>query len=354
MNDNDASVELRDSVQAARRAGTSLCIRAGDSKAFYGRETGGETLDVSRHRGITRYDPTELVISARAGTPLVLIEQALDARGQMLAFEPPHYGDTATLGGTIACNLSGPRRASAGAARDFVLGCRIINGKGEMLSFGGEVMKNVAGYDVSRLMCGALGTLGVLLDVSLKVLPRPEAEITLSLPLGEHQAIARLHDWGQQPLPVTASCHDGINLYVRLSGAQGAVAAAHRLVGGDELSDGARFWNRLREQRSGFFVSQQPLWRLSLASDTPPLPIPGKWLYEWGGALRWLVSDAPAATIRDTAVAAGGHAVLYRGGDRTGEVFHPLTDGLMAIHRRLKLAFDPDGILNPGRMYPEF
>jgi glycolate oxidase FAD binding subunit len=353
MVDADASAELRDSVQAARRAGTALCIRAGNSKSFYGRKICGETLDISRHCGITHYDATELVISARAGTPLTLIEQALDQQGQMLAFEPPHYGAGATLGGTIACNLSGPRRASAGAARDFVLGCRIINGKGEILSFGGEVMKNVAGYDVSRLMCGALGTLGVLLEMSLKVLPRPEAEITLSLPLDDHQALARLHDWAQQPLPISASCHDGINLYVRLSGTLGAVAAARKLIGGEEVPDGAHFWTRLREQQAGFFAAKKPLWRLSLASDTAPLPIAGKWLYEWGGALRWLVSEAAPATIRAAAEAAGGHAVLYRGGDRDGAVFHPLPDGLMAVHRKLKRAFDPDGILNPGRMYPE-
>jgi glycolate oxidase FAD binding subunit len=354
MVEADASAELRDHVQAARHAGTPLCIRSGNSKAFYGREACGETLDISRHCGITRYDASELVISARAGTPLTLIEQTLEQQGQMLAFEPPHYGAGATLGGTIACNLSGPRRASAGAARDFVLGCRIINGKGEILSFGGEVMKNVAGYDVSRLMCGALGTLGVLLDVSLKVLPRPEAETTLSLPLGDRRALARLHDWAQQPLPVSASCHDGINLYVRLSGAHGAVAAARKLIGGDEVPDDARFWTRLREQQAGFFAAQKPLWRLSLASDTAPLPIAGKWLYEWGGALRWLVSEVAPATIRAAAEAADGHAVLYRGGDRDGAVFHPLPEELVAVHRRLKRAFDPDGILNPGRMYPEF
>lgn len=353
MSDADASHLLQERVQTAYRAAAPLCIRAGNSKVFYGRDGSGEILYVGDHRGITCYEPTELVITARAGTPLSTVEQTLHEHGQMLAFEPPHFGDSATLGGTIACNLSGPRRASAGAARDFVLGCRIVNGKGEILSFGGEVMKNVAGYDVSRLMCGALGTLGVLLEVSLKVLPRPEAETTLCLEVSDRQALARLHEWAQQPLPVSASCHDGSNLHVRLSGTQGAVNAARKLIGGDEVADGARFWRRLREQQSGFFASQSPLWRLSLASDAAPLPVEGKWLYEWNGALRWLVSTAAPASIRTVAGAEGGHAVLFRGGDRAGAVFHPLPDALMSIHKKLKQAFDPNAILNPGRMYPE-
>lgn len=353
MIDADASLALQARIQAAYGAAAPLSIRGGNSKGFYGREAGGDVLDVSGHRGITHYEPTELVITARAGTPLGAVEQALQEHGQMLAFEPPHFGAGATLGGTVACNLSGPRRVSAGAARDFVLGCRLINGKGEILSFGGEVMKNVAGYDVSRLMCGALGTLGVLLEVSLKVLPRPDAETTLSLQLGDRQALARLHEWAQQPLPVSASCHDGSNLYVRLSGTQGAVSSARKLIGGDEVADGVRFWHRLREQQSGFFASQQPLWRLSLASDVAPLPLAGKCLYEWGGALRWLVSTAAPASIRAAAEAAGGHAVLFRGGDRAGAVFHPLPEALMSIHKQLKQAFDPNAIFNPGRMYPE-
>lgn len=353
MIDQDIGTVLQERIRTAQRERIPLCVRGGDSKAFYGREVKGEALDVAGHCGIVRYEPTELVITARAGTPLQVIEQALGAHNQMLAFEPPHYGDSATLGGTIACNFSGPRRAWSGAARDFVLGCRIVNGNGDILSFGGEVMKNVAGYDVSRLMCGALGTLGVLLEVSLKVLPRPEAETTLSLQVSDRQALIKLHDWAQQPLPLSATCHDGSNLYVRVSGAHGAVNAARKLIGGDELPDGASFWTRLREQQSGFFSTQQPVWRLSLASDTSPPPLEGKWLYEWGGALRWLVSDVSPASVRAAAGAAGGHAVLFRGGDRAGPVFHPLPDALSAVHKKLKRAFDPDGIFNPGRMYPD-
>ena len=354
MSDRDMTAELQERVRAARDPHTPLSIRGGGSKAFYVRDVHGETLDVGGHAGIVRYEPTELVISARAGTPLRDIEAALAQHGQMLAFEPPHFSERATLGGTVACNLSGPRRAWAGAARDFVLGCRIVNGRGEVLAFGGEVMKNVAGYDVSRLMCGAFGTLGVLLEVSLKVLPRPEAETTLCLAVDGRKALTRLHDWAQQPLPLSASCHDGSNLYVRLSGAAGAVAAARKLVGGDELPDTARFWTRLREQQLGFFDTRQPLWRLSLASDAAPLPLAGKWLYEWGGALRWLVSDESPESIRAAAETAQGHATLFRGAPAGSAVFHPLPDALLSIHRKLKQAFDPDGILNPGRLYPDF
>lgn len=354
MSEQDISARLQDRVRAAGASRTALSIRGGGSKAFYGRIATGDRLEVAGHRGIINYEPTELVITARAGTPLSELEQALDEHNQMLAFEPPHYGDNATLGGTIACNLSGPRRATAGAARDFVLGSQVINGKGEILHFGGEVMKNVAGYDVSRLMCGALGTLGVLLDVSLKVLPRPETETTLTLQINAAAALRELHDWARQPLPISASCHDGSNLYVRLSGAQGAVHAARKRIGGDELADAGRFWERLREQRLGFFSTQQPVWRLSLASDTAPLPLAGKWLYEWNGALRWLVSDAAPETVRSAVAAVGGHATLFRGGSERDVVFHPLPEGLMRIHRQLKQAFDPLGILNPGRLYREF
>ncbi len=353
MSDQDISTDLQERVCAAAHQPTAVCIRGGDSKAFYGRTVAGEVLQVGGHRGIINYAPTELVITARAGTPLSELEQALAAHRQMLAFEPPHYGEGATLGGTIACNLSGPRRAWAGAARDFLLGCRLINGKGESLSFGGEVMKNVAGYDVSRLMCGAMGTLGVLLEVSLKVLPRPEAEATLCLQISDSEALGQLHTWARRCLPISASCHDGSELSLRLSGTQGAVDAARKRLGGEAVSDSELFWQRLREQRHAFFHTQKPLWRLSLASDTPPLPLDGKWLYEWGGALRWLISEAPPRMVRAAVEKVGGHATLFRGGDRDGAVFQPLPAGLLKLHRNLKQAFDPHGIFNRGRLYPD-
>lgn len=349
MHDQDVSRKLREQVQAAFESREPLRIVGGGSKAFYGRAVAGSLLAAGEHRGVTDYEPMELVITARAGTTLREIEETLAGEGQMLPFEPPHYGDAATLGGTVACNLSGPRRAYAGAARDFVLGTRVVNGRGEMLTFGGQVMKNVAGYDVSRLMTGALGTLGVLLEVSLKVLPRPELEVTLVQERQQDDALERLHDWAGLPLPVSASCiHDG-KLYVRLSGSDAGVTAARRQVGGEELPHGTDLWDHVREHRHAFFQREGTLWRLSVASDAP-VP-PGEVLLEWGGALRWLYSDASAEQVRDWADAGGGHATRFRGGE--GEVFHPLPAGLLAVQRRLKEAFDPAGILNPGRMYPE-
>ncbi|MEN8179016.1 MAG: glycolate oxidase subunit GlcE [Pseudomonadota bacterium] len=352
MQDQGISTQLQERVNQALEANAPLRIRGGGSKDFYGREPVGEPLDVSAHQGIVNYEPTELVVTARAGTPLRVIEQALAGENQLLPFEPPHLGDSATLGGAIACNHSGPRRPYAGAARDFVLGSRVLNGRGEILSFGGEVMKNVAGYDVSRLMCGALGTLGVLLEISLKVLPKAESEITLVYRSNFVDALETLHNWGQKPYPISASCFDGDSLYVRLSGEDRAVQAARKLMGGEPLAEGESFWNKLKEQQHGFFRSSRPLWRLSVASDTPPMEVDGKCLYEWGGAQRWLASNAEPDMIREAAVEAGGHATLFRGGDRA-QAFQPLPAGLLAIHRRLKQAFDPKGILNPGRMYED-
>ena len=353
MNDYDLGPQLQEQVRQALATATPLCIAGGDSKAFYGRAPVGERLELGAHRGILNYEPTELVITARAGTPLRNIEQTLAEITQMLAFEPPHLGAGATLGGTIACNLSGPRRAYAGAARDFLLGTRIINGRGEILRFGGEVMKNVAGYDVSRLMCGALGTLGVLLDISLKVLPRPETELTVAQPCSAQQALERMHALGRLPLPFSASLYDGDTLFLRLSGTERGVSAARDQVGGDELPHGDELWHQVREQRHEFFSTGQPLWRLSLDSAAPPLGIQGRWLYEWGGAQRWLVGDADARSVRSLAQAHAGHATLYRGDGRGEEVFHPLPDALLNLQRRLKQAFDPHGIFNPGRMYRE-
>ena len=350
----DRSEQLRDQVLAAAASETALRIVGGDTKAFLGRATAGEPLVTREHSGIVNYEPTELVITARAGTPLAEIEAALDAHNQILGFEPPHLGAGATLGGTVACNLSGPRRAYAGAARDFVLGSKVLNGKGEILQFGGEVMKNVAGYDVSRLMTGAMGTLGVLLEVSVRVVPRPETHITLARKTTPDEALFLLHRWAGKALPITATCFHGDTLYVRLCGTPRAVEAARQRVGGDLVDAGLGFWRKLREQQHAFFTAKKPIWRLSVASNTPPGDLEGKWLYEWGGALRWLVSDAPAEEIRAWAKHAGGHATLVHNKPQTDDVFQPLDPGLMRLHHNLKKAFDPAGILNPGRMYAEF
>lgn len=263
----------------------------------------------------------------------------------------------ATVGGCVAAGLSGPRRATAGSVRDFVLGVKLLDGKGEILNFGGQVMKNVAGYDVSRLMAGALGTLGLLLEVSLKVLPKPPAEATLRLELPQDQAIETMNRWGGQPLPISATCWQGTQmgglLTVRLSGARAAVAAARGKIGGEAVDDADAFWRGVREQQDGFFSGAAVLWRLSLPSKRAPLALPGEPLIEWGGALRWLAFDGPAAAVREAAARAGGHATRFRGGDRPEGVFHPLPAPLMAIHRNLKRNFDPQGLFNPGRLYPE-
>lgn len=348
----DIADSLQQHVAAAIGDKTPLHIIGGGSKQFLGRHVDGQALPVGGHRGIISYEPTELVITARAGTPLDKINDTLTEQQQMLPFEPPQFGDGATLGGTIACGLSGPRRPYTGSARDFVLGCRMINGKGEILHFGGEVMKNVAGYDAARLMTGAFGTLGVLLDISLKVLPRPEAEITLIQECTATEAIASMNAYAGRPLPLSATCFNEGRLYVRLSGTHSAVNPSINKLGGETLADSTTFWRDLREQTLPFFASSARLWRVSVPSSSPPLVLPGHWLLEWGGAQRWLISDADPEHVRQSATNAGGHATLFRNGNRRSEIFQPLAPGLLRLHHKLKQAFDPLGLFNPGRMYP--
>jgi glycolate oxidase FAD binding subunit len=349
----DIAQQLADQVHAAVAGNTPLAICGAGSRAFLGRPVEGEPLPVCGHAGIVQYEPRELVITARAGTPLVAIEAELAAAGQMLAFEPPRFAADSTLGGAIASGLSGPRRACCGAARDFVLGCRIINGKGEILRFGGQVMKNVAGYDVSRLMVGAFGTLGVLLEVSLKVLPVAAASLTLVREYPADQALQRMRELAGKPVSVDAGCHVDGTLYLRLSGSHEAVQAARRKLGGELLDDDASFWRRLRDLQLPCFDGAQPLWRFSVPAASPLLPPEGAWLIEWGGAQRWLKTSVDAGAVRDAAARAGGHATLFRNGARN-DIFHPLPAGLLALHRNLKRAFDPHGIFNPGRVYPDF
>jgi FAD/FMN-containing dehydrogenases len=333
----------------------SLRIRGSGSKDFYGRAVvEGALLELKHQRGIVYYEPRELVVTARTGTPLAEIEATLAQQAQMLAFEPPYFGAHATLGGTVACGLSGPRRPYSGAARDFVLGVKTVNGKGDVLCFGGQVMKNVAGYDLARLLTGSLGTLGILLEVSLKVMPLPACELSLRIETDPTDALRHMNAWAGQPLPLSASCYDGEALYFRLSGTQGAVRAARNALGGDEVSKASAFWESLREHRHSFFAGATPVWRISLAPATPAMNLPGRWLLDWGGAQRWLKSEASCAHIRAAVEAGGGHATLFRGGNRAGEVFHPLAPSLHSLHRRLKNAFDPKGILNPGRMYRDW
>ena len=343
-------------VQAAAAARKPLCLRAGGTKDFYGNTPRGEILDPRVWSGIEDYEPSELVMTVRAGTPLAEVEATLAAQDQMLAFEPPHFGAGATLGGCVAAGLAGPRRASSGytygSLRDFVLGARLLDGHGRLLRFGGTVMKNVAGYDVSRVLAGSLGVLGLIVDVSIKVLPRPRAEATLQFECDEPTALDRLNDWGGEPLPLSASAWQDGCLRLRLSGSEAGVRSAALRLGGERLPEDAAqaYWRDLREQSLAFFVGSTPLWRIAVPSTAEAVALEGAMLVEWGGGQRWLRSALPAADIRARAQALGGHATLFRGGDRGQGVFTPLSPALHGIHRRLKAEFDPAGVFNPGRL----
>lgn len=353
-------------TERVRAAAAPLCIRGAGSKDFYGNAPQGEILDTRGHRGIVAYEPTELVITAKCGTPLAEIEAALAEKGQCLPCEPPRFSAHSTIGGVVAAGLSGPRRASAGSLRDYVLGVLLLDGNARELNFGGRVMKNVAGYDVSRVIAGSLGTLGLILEVSLKVQPKPAAEATLRFAMSEADALERLNRWRGQPLPIVASAwHDGA-LTLRLAGARAAVEAAQQKLGARGAAEAvpatatmeaapSGFFDELRDQTLPFFATDT-LWRLSVPPVAAPLDLPGEQLIEWGGAQRWLKSDAPAEMIRAAAAAVGGSATLYRAPAelkaRVG-AFAPLPAALLALHRQLKAAFDPRGIFNPGRLYPE-
>ena len=360
--------DLRDRILAAQAAKTPLRLRGAGTKDFYGEELNGEIVDTRALAGIVDYEPSELVITARCGTALSQIEATLARHGQFLAFEPPAFGGDPTIGGVVAAGLSGPRRMSAGATRDFVLGASLLNARGELLHFGGQVMKNVAGFDVSRALCGSLGILGLITQVSLKVLPRPRAQTTLRFEVDGAGALDRFNAWRAQPLPISAtSWHDGI-ASVRLSGSPSAVRAARDTLGGEAMDEtrSETWWSSLRDQTLQFFRDGLArLWRLSLPA-TAPLDLfggpsrpsmasgalgllPGAGLIEWSGALRWLRSDAPADEIRALAERAGGTAALWHG-QRNGPMFHPLAPSNLELHRRLKSEFDPHAIFNRGRM----
>lgn len=355
---------LIDQVRAAHADGAPLELRGGGTKAFYGEPPRGRVLDTRRHAGILNYQPTELVVTAACGTPLAQLEAELAAKGQALAFEPPHFGPGATVGGMVAAGLSGPSRASAGAVRDHLLGAALIDARGELMQFGGEVMKNVAGYDVSRVLAGSLGTLGLIAAVSLKVLPVAPATATVRFRLGEAAALDRLNAWGGQPLPLDASAWWDGTLLVRLRGADAAVhaALARMASAGGEPVDATQatpFWTGLREQTDEFFAKAAaaaghgaPLWRLSVPQTAPPLGLSGEQLIEWHGAQRWWCTAAPAAAVRRAAASVGGHATLFRTQDKSPGAFTPLDAPVAAIHHALKHSFDPDGLFCPGRLYP--
>jgi glycolate oxidase FAD binding subunit len=356
-----ALAELVEQVRAARAAKAALDIRGGGTKAFYGGEPQGLPLDVKGLAGISSYEPSELVVTVRAGTPLAELEAALAEQGQCLPFEPPRFAEGGTVGGMVAAGLAGPARAAVGGVRDYVLGAAVLNGQAEVLSFGGQVMKNVAGYDVSRALAGSMGVLGVICEVSLKVLPLPPATLTLRLEAEQADAIRRVNEWGGQPLPLNASAWwDGM-LVLRLSGAHAAVQAAFQKIGGELIAPETAntFWRGLRDHADEFFIGAARaveagagLWRLSVPATTPPLKLSGEQLLEWGGAQRWICTAAPASLLREVAATAGGHAVLFRSRDKRAGAFAPLKPALERIQRELMRAFDPDGLFNRGRLLP--
>jgi len=359
---------LVDRVRAARADKTPLDIRGGGTKAFYGEPAQGEPLDLAGLSGISSYEPSELVVTARAGTPLAELEATLAAAGQCLPFEPPRFAQPthaglggSTVGGMVAAGLAGPARAAVGGVRDYVLGATLLNGRAELLNFGGTVMKNVAGYDVSRALAGSMGCLGVICEVSLKVLPLAHATLTLRLEMDEGQAIQRLNEWAGRPLPLNASAWWEGTLVLRLAGAAAAVTAAREALGGEvvEARLAAGFWHGLRDHGDEFFAGAAravaggaTLWRLSVPATTAPLRLSGEQLIEWGGAQRWLCTSLAASVVREAAAAAGGHATLFRTQDKRPGVFTPLSPPLQRIQRELKAAFDPDGVFNRGRLYP--
>jgi glycolate oxidase FAD binding subunit len=363
--DNEPALQrLVDQVHTAAAEGRALRVCGGGSKAFYGLPTKGDRLDAGSLVGISSHEPTELVITARGGTPLAHVEAELAEHGQCLPFEPPHFayhpGTEATLGGMVAAGLAGPSRASVGSVRDYLLGATLLNGRGEVVSFGGQVMKNVAGYDVARLLAGSLGILGVIVDVSLKVLPVAPASATLRWPVEQAEALRLMNEWAGRPLPINASAWWDDMLVVRLRGAHAAVRAAIGTLGGEAVEPAlaTHFWNGLRNHSDEFFAKARAaveaggaLWRLSLPSTAAPLHLSGEQLIEWGGAQRWLCTTTPAAVVRDAAAQAGGHAVLFHAVNKAAGVFAPLGDPLERLHADLKRAFDPAGVFNRGRMF---
>lgn len=360
-----ALTPLADRIRAAAAAVAPLRIRGGGSKDFYGQALTGDVLDTRALCGVTSYEPSELVVTALAGTPLAQLEQLLAGQSQYLPFEPPYFGAAATVGGMVAAGLSGPARASSGAVRDYVLGVQMFSGQAQLLRFGGQVIKNVAGYDVSRLMAGSMGTLGLITEVSLKVLPRPVAEATVRMETDQADALRRLSGWAARPLPLNASAWQRIDgrglLHVRLRGAQAAVRAGCHAIGGERMDDqkAHAFWHSLREQSAGFFnrTDDTCLWRLSVPDAAGVMPLAAdEALLEWGGAVRWVhACAAQAPDLRAAAQSLGGNATLFRraadGTPADTPVFQPLAPALLRIHRALKQQFDPAGIFGPGRMF---
>lgn len=343
--------ELQDRVRSAAAARQPLCIVGGDSKRHVGREPAGEPVDMSAYAGVVDYQPSELVVTVRAGTTVSDLQQLLAGENQVLSCEPPEFGGRATIGGTLACNLSGPSRPWQGSIRDHVLGVRIINGKGEHLRFGGQVMKNVAGYDVSRLMAGAMGTLGIVTEVTLKVAPRPEATATVVRSCNAGDALRAMNALCRTPLPITGACWNDGDLYVRLAGAASAVAAAADRIEGSALPGDAEFWTGLREMSLPFFGDANDLWCISLRPSHAHFLEDADWLLDWRGARRWLARRCDRGSLDDSIADAGAEAWQVCGAGADDEVFPPRSEPYRRMLLQLKQALDPGAIFNPGRLY---
>jgi glycolate oxidase FAD binding subunit len=353
---------IRAHQERLREAREPLRFIGHGSKDFYGGPLAGEPLSTLALNGVTAYEPSELFISVLAGTPVFDVEALLAQHRQRFAFEPPRFGARGTMGGMVAAGLSGPARAALGSVRDHLLGAVMINGRGELLSFGGTVMKNVAGFDVSRVLAGSLGQLGLITEVTVKVVPLPAAVATLRFEFDQSAALMAMNRWGGEPLPIEASAWWDGALLLRLAGAQAAVEAATRKLGGDVIPPelAGAFWLGLRDHSDEFFIGAERavaggarMWRLSLPSTAPALKLHGEQLIDWGGAQRWVVTPMEPAAVREAAAGVGGHATLFRALDKQPGAFAPLSAPLAAIHGRLKASFDPHGVFNPGRLYPD-
>ncbi|MGK0270345.1 MAG: glycolate oxidase FAD binding subunit [Cocleimonas sp.] len=357
ITNNDISIELQNSVKVAISDKSPLYIHGGNSKLFFGNIVDAKPLDISPHTGIIDYEPTELCITVRAGTLLSDIEKVLTAENQILPFEPPQYSPNATIGGALATGISGPRRAYTGSVRDAILGVKIINGEGEIVSFGGQVMKNVAGYDLSRMMVRSQGTLGVILEVSIRLLPKPKDEITISLEGSQSFAINFFQSLRTQQLPVTASAWFNDQAFLRLSGSEKSLAfQLKEMISNNKASpveNPSQFWNDIRDHKHHFFGRMdKPLWRLSLPPAADEIKqINDNQLIEWGGAQRWVNTNTPPNIVHSSANSRNGYATLFQGNIPETSCFPKLDDNLLKLHRQLKNNMDPNHIFNPGRMY---
>jgi glycolate oxidase FAD binding subunit len=350
----EARAVIAQKVYEAAQSHTPLRLMGGGTHASLAACSVGEPLSLGGLSGVIAYEPSELVITVGAATPIATVQATLAKHNQMLAFEPMLAEGRATVGGAVAAQKGGPRRWLAGAVRDHLLGLRIVDGMGKQLAFGGQVIKNVAGFDVTRLQAGAWGSLGVITEVSIKVLPLPQQECTLQFEMDQAKAIQEINRWAGQPLPLSASSWDQGVLRLRLSGVKAAIELACQTLGGEILPDRAALyhWESLRERTHPFFDAGGTLWRLSLPPTVPPIDLPGATLWEWGGGQRWLRSEAPADLVRQQVGKLAGHAFLMHGSDTQVSIFHPLSPALRSLHQNLKNTFDPLGILNPGT--PDF